>query len=756
MQYLFQSFLLRLPFRFLAVFFSVLVVTFSAYWPTSAQLTSITVGVDCASVQACIDLAQVGDTVLVPEGEYLEHVTIDKSLQLEGTGAALTIIDGRIQSTVINILDNVEVTIAKITVTNGIAEPGVPQAFAGGIRIGSDSALTLNDSKVAANSGAGIYIDNFSSLTVNRSIIENNSSFGIWGGLDSSARVNSSAVRNNQQTGILADAVRVTDSIISGNVTTGSGGAVRLGEASARIINSTIVNNHAQSGGGAFKISSEGSLYLTNSTVSGNHTEGNGGAIHIGIMGNLQVFNSTIVANEAGGEGSGIYAEGDDGEPAEIIKISNSVIAKNRNGSDCVIIDLDSMGYNLDSDGTCLFNGQTDLSSQDPLLGPLQDNGGPTVTHMPNPGSPLINAGDIDGCRGRFDELLLTDQRGISRPQGERCDVGSVEVEHSDPPDLTPAFLLVSTRSAGIIEAQSGFALQDVYFSDDDILIYSMESGYWARYFDGSDVGLSQTDIDAFSLMDDGSILMSFNSVTTLPGINNQIQRSDIVRFIPEKLGSDTSGEFEHYFIGKGAGLTGYSEDIDAMTFTPDERLVVSTRGSYWLDGLTGKDDDLIVLNNRDLVNAKSSDWAILLDGSDVGLSDAGEDIRAAWINPKGGVDTADIYFSTLGTVQVDNVNATGADSLICSPLGLGQDSACLFDLFFDGTTYGLGGERIDGLSLSDESRILPYDSVVIASSAEINQWELESREEDVGEMSFETEPHPVLFLPFVNGVVAK
>jgi hypothetical protein len=64
----------------------------------------------------------------------------------------------------------------------------------------------------------------------------------------------------------------------------------------------------------------------------------------------------------------------------------------------------------------------SDLPGVDPLLGPLQDNGGSTDTHLPMLGSPAIDAGDATTA-------LPRDQRGVRRPQGPASDIGSVEVE---------------------------------------------------------------------------------------------------------------------------------------------------------------------------------------------------------------------------------------------------------------------------------------------------------------------------------------
>ncbi|MEP6896755.1 MAG: choice-of-anchor Q domain-containing protein, partial [Chloroflexota bacterium] len=62
----------------------------------------------------------------------------------------------------------------------------------------------------------------------------------------------------------------------------------------------------------------------------------------------------------------------------------------------------------------------SDLVVWDALIGPLVDNGGPTLTHALLPGSPAIDAGDDAACSA-------VDQRGIARPQGAHCDIGSYE-----------------------------------------------------------------------------------------------------------------------------------------------------------------------------------------------------------------------------------------------------------------------------------------------------------------------------------------
>jgi hypothetical protein len=90
-----------------------------------------------------------------------------------------------------------------------------------------------------------------------------------------------------------------------------------------------------------------------------------------------------------------------------------------------------SQGYNLDGGNTCDFNGgMNDLINTNPLLGPLQANGGPTDTMALPPTSPAVDAGDVS-CGA-----VTTDQRGLPRPfDGDgsttaECDIGAYEFQY--------------------------------------------------------------------------------------------------------------------------------------------------------------------------------------------------------------------------------------------------------------------------------------------------------------------------------------
>ena len=171
-----------------------------------------------------------------------------------------------------------------------------------------------------------------------------------------------------------------------------------------------------------------------NSTISGNSAGTSGGGIY-NFASSLNVANSPITGNSAG-SGGGIYNDGQFGVSA--VEISNTILNVGALGANIFnnLGTVTSHGYNLSSDdGGGHLNGPGDQINTDPLLGPLQDNGGPTLTHLPMPGSPAIDAGDPNFTRPPYH-----DQRGACfyRVFGRRIDVGSVETQPR-PRCATPA-----------------------------------------------------------------------------------------------------------------------------------------------------------------------------------------------------------------------------------------------------------------------------------------------------------------------------
>ena len=173
-------------------------------------------------------------------------------------------------------------------------------------------------------------------------------------------------------------------------------------------------------------------------------------------------------------------------------------------------------------------------------------------------------------------ELTVTDNGGASG-----TDVVVITVDPA-PPGRVTELVYVSSSSGGSVGGVS--------FSDEDILTFDPATGAWAMFLDGSDVGLSGAgarDVDPFSVLDDGSVLLSIVAGSTLPDVG-AVDDSDIVPFVPTSTGTATAGSFELYFDGSDVGLTANGEDVDAISVLPGGDLVISTSGPPSVPGLSG------------------------------------------------------------------------------------------------------------------------------------------------------------------------
>ena len=428
------------------------------------------------TLRAAIQEANAGagaDAIQVPAGTYVLTVPgrtedagatgdldITDDVTITGAGAEATIVDGDdldrifdIAPPVAGATSAVDVTISGLTVADGLAQPfagptdlgeggGIRYAstltvssaavveseanFGGGLASsgassnprGRGARLTLVDSVVARNGGTpggfgggGIHAGGSTSLTVVRSTISDNTSGGAGGGISASS---------------LVEPVVLTEVTISGNRTIREGGGI---SASGLVLTgSTISENRGAGNGGGLGLG--GSNTISNTTISGNQAvfsrpspglAGNGGGI--AINGDLTLTHVTVAGNSAdvamGGTGGGLSVA------TGTTTLVNSIVASST-GADCAARSggggtVQSEGNNIDSDGTCNLTAAGDLPSTTPLLAPLADNGGPTLTHALLPGSPALDAGRDAG--------VLVDQRGVARPQGAGFDIGAFELE---------------------------------------------------------------------------------------------------------------------------------------------------------------------------------------------------------------------------------------------------------------------------------------------------------------------------------------
>ena len=245
------------------------------------------------------------------------------------------------------------------------------------------------------------------------------------------------------------------------------------------------------------------------------------------------------------------------------------------------------------------------------------------------------------------------------------------------------------------VSSTSGGNAGGVSFADEDILVYNTNSGNWAMYFDGSDVGVTN-DLNGFVILSGGSILMTFNTSTNVPGVGT-VDDSDIVEFTPTSTGSNTAGSFAIFFDGSDVGLTTNGEDIDSITVSTDGKLVISTIGGHSVTGVSGADEDLLIFTASSFGSNTSGTWAQYFDGSDVGMGgNSNEDVYGSWVDDANG----DIYLNTRGAFSVSGVSGDGADIFVCDPSSTGSTTACSFSLYWDGSANGYGGENMDGFTI--------------------------------------------------------
>ena len=288
--------------------------------------------------------------------------------------------------------------------------------------------LTVTNSAIlgnsATNNGGGIH--NSGTLTVSNSTISGNTAGSFGGGIYNNGNL---TVSNSTLSGNTANngggifnlgGLIVTNSTLSGNSANQGGGIFNSTGATLTVFNSTLSGNSASQGGGIFNETS-GTLTISNSTLSGNtastlggglYNNGTGTLTNSTLSGNsasfgggiknqsntLTVINTTISGNSATNSGGGI-------SNYSILNISNTIIANSTSGGDFAGTAPNTNTNNLVEDGKVSGTTYAWTVTGDPLLGPLQDNGGPTFTMALLAGSPAIGSTAGTG----------TDQRGINR-----------------------------------------------------------------------------------------------------------------------------------------------------------------------------------------------------------------------------------------------------------------------------------------------------------------------------------------------------
>jgi hypothetical protein len=230
-------------------------------------------------------------------------------------------------------------------------------------------------------------------------------------------------------------------------------------------------SNGPQLGGGLYN---NGYAVLQNTTLSGNIVGPAGYGAGIWNDGVAVLVNATVVSNRIAGleceqSGAGIWNSG-------VVRSRNSIIAGNSGTSPCPVQgpdfvgNLESLGHNLiqtSSGWTNTGGGKGDLVGVDPMIGPLQDNGGPTWTHGLLFGSPAIDAGDST----RY-YVPTEDQRGVLRPQGVAVDIGAFEYQ------FTQAVFMKIGRDYSMLHFQASTPPLKTY-----TVQYSTNLSFWQDNF---------------------------------------------------------------------------------------------------------------------------------------------------------------------------------------------------------------------------------------------------------------------------------
>jgi hypothetical protein len=363
------------------------------------------------------------------------QMTITDSVSINGPGAGLLTVSANpnalsVSNRVFSItgVNTLNVSISGMTLTGG----NVSGANDGGAILDGSDNVILDGVVITGNQttryGGGVSMAGSGFLTVRNSVISNNiaNGAGLGGG-------------GGIHFGGLGPSLVVQNSTISGNTANRGGGVYFYLDGSLQVSDSTISGNVAlssstsYSGGGISFFGSAFQFQIVNSTIDSNNATGAGGGIALAsFSGTADIIDSSVTGNTCtAGRGGGISKDTSSGT----LSLANTVVALNNNvtGPDVAVGGGQITANNslLGSADNLIITGSnnkvgTNAMRLDPKLGPLQNNGGTTLTRVPQTGSPLVDAGNNNLVPG-----LSTDQRegGFARIFGPVVDIGATELQ---------------------------------------------------------------------------------------------------------------------------------------------------------------------------------------------------------------------------------------------------------------------------------------------------------------------------------------
>lgn len=391
----------------------------------------------------------------------------------------------------------------------------------------------------------------------------------------------------------------VEDSIIQYNTSQNTGGGLYLtGGGDMTVVRSLIFGNVAQStaGGGGLK-TNNGDMILRHTTVAQNTSPGHGGGLHFhGAADRLYTYFSTIIYNESAQRAANIdFTSG-----TWTASIGTVVGFPVGGGTNCNRTP-GSTSYNYEVGQTsCGFNGATDVSNgADPLLGPLAENGGPTRSYAPTGSSPLIDAVPTGATAQCSSPSSQSDQRGVARPQGTGCEIGSVEIGLG----VSKSSLTVASGSSGnrqtvqieVGTAQTNLTMTDTVSSDLTVTNVTATDGgdcsatagndvscTWASVSGGTTVSARITfsvpvDVPEQTIINTARVFsdqVPSDSAATATGVVTVLGVFDVATtFLPPVVASDTGG---HTFEIDVENLSAFSQTSVLVTNSVDAALTVT------------------------------------------------------------------------------------------------------------------------------------------------------------------------------------
>jgi len=255
---------------------------------------------------------------------------------------------------------------------------------------------------------------------------------------------------------------------------------------------------------------------------------------------------------------------------------------------------------------------------------------------------------------------------------------------------------------------------EDFVYKNEDIVAYNVATGEFSIFFDGSECGLEEANLDDFEFLGSGMIF-TLRSEFDIPGLG-EVDDSDVISYTPSADLNASCGTFGIYVRGEDVGLTKGEEDIDALGFAEDGSLIVSTIGTAKVPTTPGQgndddDDDgdndelevsdtsLMKLNAIPVDESSVVTWTLYFDGEDVELTENSEDIRSV---STGGNQISTVYLTLSGDFDVESLNEDEGDKNdieACVPASLGEITECFFFKLLDGEKIG-AENQLDGLSL--------------------------------------------------------